>query len=58
MKKIKINDISDEKNNAYFILAETAFSHEGDIKFLKDQINSALEGKADGIKFQILLKVS
>jgi sialic acid synthase SpsE len=50
MKRIK-----DKLKNDFYILAETAFSHEGNIEYLKKQIKSAKLGKADGIKFQILL---
>jgi sialic acid synthase SpsE len=57
MKKIKLNELIKERKNTYFILAETAFSHEGSIDYLKNQINAAVEGKADGVKFQILLDV-
>jgi len=56
MKKIKLNDLSVEKYN-FYILAETAFSHEGDLNYLKEQINSASNGGVNGVKFQILLDV-
>ena len=34
------------------IIAETAFSHEGDFNYLKEQIKSSHSAKADYIKFQ------
>lgn len=37
------------------IIAETAFSHEGDFSFLKKQIKSAKKAKVDFIKFQVFL---
>lgn len=36
------------------IIAETAFSHEGDLDYLKKQIENAYEAKVDYIKYQIL----
>lgn len=41
--------------NEYKIIAETAFSHEGDISYLMQQIDAAVEAQADVIKFQVLL---
>ncbi|MFX1385279.1 MAG: N-acetylneuraminate synthase family protein, partial [Promethearchaeota archaeon] len=55
MRKIKIDDLTLEKDNNFFILADTAFSHEGDIDYLKNQIDNAYKAKVNGIKFQILL---
>ena len=40
----------------YFI-AETAFHHEGDLKFLKELIKGASEAGADAVKFQLLLNI-
>lgn len=57
MKSIKIDDLSIGKDYNYFILTDTAFSHEGNIKYLKKQIDSAFEGNVNGVKFQILLDV-
>jgi sialic acid synthase SpsE len=57
MKKIKLNDLSLGSDFNFYILAETAFSHEGDLNYLKDQVNAAFKGGANGIKFQILLDV-
>ncbi len=57
MKRIKLNELIKEGNKNYFVLAETAFSHEGSIDYLKNQIDTAVEGKADGVKFQILLDI-
>ncbi len=37
------------------IIAETAFSHEGDFNYLKQQIKSSHSAKADYIKFQVFL---
>lgn len=37
------------------IIAETAFSHEGDFSYLLQQIDIAAKGKADYIKFQVLI---
>lgn len=39
--------------NKFEIIAETAFSHEGDLNYLKKQIENAYEAKVDYIKFQI-----
>lgn len=39
--------------NKFELIAETAFSHEGDLNYLKRQIKSAYEAKVDYIKFQI-----
>jgi len=41
--------------NDFFIIAETAFSHEGDFDYLKQQVLKAKEGSADFVKFQIIL---
>lgn len=41
--------------NDFSLIAETAFSHEGEIEYLFAQIDAAKSGKADYIKFQILL---
>ena len=41
-------------SNKFKIIAETAFSHEGDFKYLSNQVKSASNGKVDYIKFQIL----
>jgi len=37
------------------IIAETAFSHEGDFDYLKEQIKAAKLAKADYIKFQVFI---
>lgn len=37
------------------IIAETAFSHEGNFSYLLQQIDAAAEGKADYIKFQVFI---
>lgn len=37
------------------IIAETAFSHEGDFSYLIKQIDAASNGKADYVKFQIFV---
>lgn len=42
-------------NNKYKIIAETAFSHEGNIDYLINSIDAAVEAKVDIIKFQVLL---
>lgn len=55
MRNIKLNDIIREENYNYYILAETAFSHEGDVEYLKKQIDYASNGGCNGLKFQILL---
>ena len=39
----------------YKIIAETSFSHEGDITYLMQQIDAAVSAKVDIIKFQVLL---
>ena len=39
----------------YNIIAETAFSHEGDFEYLLNQIDEALKAKADYIKFQVFI---
>lgn len=39
----------------YDIIAETAFTHEGDLNYLYRQIEAAKEGHCDYIKFQILI---
>lgn len=54
MKNIKIDNLK-KSNNNFYILAETGFSHEGDIKYLKNQVKEAKKGKAEGIKFQVLI---
>ena len=54
MRKININKIDPIKKD-YYILVDTAFSHSGDIDYLKNQIKAAASGGADGIKFQILI---
>ncbi|MFX0075243.1 MAG: N-acetylneuraminate synthase family protein [Candidatus Hermodarchaeota archaeon] len=57
MKKVKLKELINAKGKNYFILAETAFSHEGSVAYLKQQIDAAIKGKADGVKFQILLDI-
>lgn len=52
----KIDNLFNNKES-YFLLAETAFSHEGNIKYLISQIEEAKKAKVDGIKFQILLNI-
>lgn len=42
-------------HNSFNIIAETAFSHEGDPEYLFAQIKAAKKGNADYVKFQILL---
>jgi sialic acid synthase SpsE len=44
-------------NKTIQIIAETAFSHEGDFDFLLNQIHLAKKGKVDYVKFQILLDI-
>jgi len=39
----------------YMLIAETAFSHEGDFGYLISQVDAAVEGGADCIKFQVFL---
>lgn len=39
----------------YIIVAETAFSHEGDFCYLRSQVDAAVAGGADCIKFQVFL---
>ncbi|GEM_PF-1160028 len=46
--KPSMNDIT--------LVAETAFSHEGDLAYLQKQVEGAAKGGADAIKFQILLE--
>lgn len=41
--------------NKFEIIAETAFSHEGDLNYLKKQIKNAYKANVDYIKFQIFL---
>jgi N,N'-diacetyllegionaminate synthase len=40
----------------YNIIAETAFSHEGNYNYLLSQIDEAIKGEVTYVKFQILLK--
>lgn len=42
-------------DNIFFLIAETAFSHQGDFNYLKAQIDEAAKGNADYIKFQIFI---
>ena len=42
-------------NKEFKIIAETAFSHEGDFEYLKAQVTAAKTGNADYVKFQILV---
>jgi len=39
----------------YIVIAETAFSHEGNLDYLMHQVDIAAEGGADCIKFQVFL---
>lgn len=39
----------------YKIIAETAFSHEGDLSYLMRQIDEASKGKVDYVKFQVFI---
>ena len=41
----------------FYIYAETAFIHEGNIDYLMKLIDAAEQAKCDGIKFQILLDI-
>lgn len=43
-------------NNKPYILAETAFHHEGDVDFLKRLINEAKKVGVNAVKFHLLLK--
>lgn len=42
-------------NQAFEIIAETAFSHEGEYEYLKAQIKCAVKAEVDFIKFQVFL---
>jgi len=42
-------------NKSFELIAETAFSHEGRFDYLISQIDAAAAGKADFVKFQILM---
>ncbi|MFW9972732.1 MAG: N-acetylneuraminate synthase family protein [Candidatus Odinarchaeota archaeon] len=42
-------------NKNFKIIAETAFSHEGNFKYLMSQIEEAKKGQVDFIKFQVLI---
>lgn len=42
----------------YFIYAETAFHHEGDINYLLDLVNLTKECNYEGIKFQVIGELS
>jgi N,N'-diacetyllegionaminate synthase len=46
-----------QRLNPINIIAETAFSHEGEFKYLLNQIDHALAANADYIKFQIFINV-
>lgn len=49
---------SDKNNlstNNYYIFTDTCFHHEGDFDYLLELIKLSAKGKADGVKFQILL---
>jgi sialic acid synthase SpsE len=39
----------------YYIFTDTCFHHEGDFDYLLELIKLSAQGKADGVKFQILL---
>ena len=41
----------------YKIIAETAFSHEGDFSYLLSQIEEASKAKVDYVKFQVFINV-
>jgi sialic acid synthase SpsE len=58
MKKVKISNLGEKSNRDYFIIAETAFSHEGSVDYLKSQIDDAAKGQANGVKFQLLFDVN
>jgi len=44
--------------NNHYLYTETAFHHEGDIDYVKGLIDATKEAGAEGIKFQVLTKVS
>lgn len=44
-----------KETNKYHIIAETAFSHEGDYNYLLKQIENASKAQADIVKFQVLI---
>ena len=39
----------------YKLIAETAFSHEGDFRYLLSQIEEAAKAKVDYVKFQFAI---
>lgn len=45
-----------ESQKPYYLYAETAFSHEGDLSYLYKQVDEAASAEVNGIKFQILLE--
>lgn len=49
-------NLETRKKNAIYLIAETAFSHEGSLEYLRSQINNAIEAGVDAIKFQIMLQ--
>jgi len=46
------------QNKEFKIIAETAFSHEGNFDYLLEQIRQSYLGKCDAIKFQVFLDIS
>lgn len=55
MKNISTHENFESQKKNFYILAETAMSHEGDVEYLKKLIDAAKKGKADGIKFQVIM---
>ena len=55
MRNIKINNFISSEITDYFLYCDTAFTHEGDFEYLKNQIDCAVRAEVDGVKFQILL---
>ena len=51
----KSNDQKSLKFENYYIFTDTCFHHEGDFDYLLEIIKLSAQGKADGVKFQILL---
>lgn len=44
------------KKDTIYLIAETAFSHEGSLEYLRQQIDKAEEADVNAIKFQIMLQ--
>lgn len=57
MENNKLSRILSGKNDNYYIIGETAYNHEGDLKYLYKTVDGIAELKLDAVKFHLMLNV-